>query len=321
MSETDLTDQRLLELCVRSHLPQLKSELSFSRINTGKFNTSYFVEHEGTELVLRIAQPPDSVFLFYERDMMRQEPALHRLLREQTSVPVAEILAFDDRREIIDRDFLIMERLPGIAAARASGIDYSRTLEQVGKSLAEVHALTRDRHGYLGEHAPMEPQASWVEAFQIMWRKLIEDIAGVGHYSNAEVKAFLDLLDPYLPLFDRPIEASLLHMDVWAENILVDAHGNLAGLIDWDRALWGDPEIEFAVLDYCGISEAPFWRGYGKERDISDEARVRQVFYLLYELQKYIVIRQGRNRDPERARDYKRQVMQIVRSTFGGEVS
>ncbi|OUL36382.1 hypothetical protein BV372_08175 [Nostoc sp. T09] len=60
----------------------------------------------------------------------------------------------------------------------------------------------------------------------------------------------------------------MLHMDVWFQNILVDSAGNVTGLVDFDRALWGDPEIEFAVLDYCGISEPAFWRGYGRERDI-----------------------------------------------------
>jgi fructosamine-3-kinase len=144
-----------------------------------------------------------------------------------------------------------------------------------------------------------------------------------------------DLLDRRLPLFDRrkmpagPVPnraklvgrgtnhsiwngASLLHMDIWHQNILVDENGRVTGIVDWDRALWGDPEIEFAVLDYCGISEPAFWEGYGQPRDESEAARIRQVFYLLYELQKYIVIRQGRGHDPASARNYKRQVMQIV---------
>jgi fructosamine-3-kinase len=78
----------------------------------------------------------------------------------------------------------------------------------------------------------------------------------------------------------------------------------------------GDVEIEFAVLDYCGISEPAFWEGYGQERDLSPEARVRQVFNLLYELQKYIVIREGRNHDSASARRHKAQVFQIVRQAF-----
>ena len=58
-----------------------------------------------------------------------------------------------------------------------------------------------------------------------------------------------DLLDLYLEHFDRPITPRLLHMDVWSQNILIDEEGNVTGLVDFDRALWGDVEIEFAVLD------------------------------------------------------------------------
>ena len=61
------------------------------------------------------------------------------------------------------------------------------------------------------------------------------------------------------------------------------------------------------------ISKQPFWEGYGGNRDESDEARVRNFFYLLYEMQKYIVIRHGRDHDDNGAMAHKRQVMQIMR--------
>ena len=51
-----------------------------------------------------------------------------------------------------------------------------------------------------------------------------------------EAAALTQLLDPYQALFDRPVPAALLHMDVWGENILVDDSGEVTGLIDWDRA-------------------------------------------------------------------------------------
>ena len=139
---------------------------------------------------------------------------------------------------------------------------------------------------------------------------MIEDCAAVGHYDAGEMRPMRGLLDRRMDLFDRPAPASLLHVDVWHENILVDGHGRPTGLIGWDRALWGDPEIEFAVLDYCGISAPAFRQGYGRPRDLSPTARVRRVFYLLYEMQKYIVIRQGRGgygrpRAPARRRSWR----------------
>ncbi len=306
----------ILKAIVHHHRPDLDGPISAEPITTGKFNTSFFVSAETEDLVLRIAPPRNAVFLFYERDMMRQEPQIHTLLREKTSVPVAQIFAFDDTLSLIDRDYMLMERLPGAPLTDMPGADFNAVLRQIGQYLAQTHGLTAETYGYLGAHHPMDPRTTWVEAFETMWNRLIDDIVSVGHYSDGESRTFRTLLDRHLPLFDRPIPSSLLHMDIWHQNILVDPDGTVTGLIDWDRGLWGDPEIEFAVLDYCGISEPAFWEGYGKTRDLSPEARVRQVFYLLYELQKYIVIRQGRNHDPAGARRYKQQVMDIVRQSF-----
>ena len=315
-----LFEEEQLRKTVRKHLPDLKDVL-FEPVRTGKFNTSYWVRTWDTDYVLRIAPPRDAVFVFYEREMMRQEPALHELLRARTRVPVPRVLAFDDSLRIIDRDYILMERLPGRPLTEAAFVDTNRVLRQVGEFLAEVHALRAEKYGYLGEHHPMEAQARWADAFHIMWNRMIDDVAATGHYDREEAAALRRLLDAHMELFDRPVPSSLLHMDVWAQNILVESSGNVTGLIDWDRALWGDPEIEFAVLDYCGISEPAFWEGYGMARDTSREARIRQVFYLLYELQKYIVIRHGRNHDPAAARRYKQQVMEVVHRALAPEGS
>ena len=292
--------------------PELGEHLSFSPIKTGKFNSSYWVHAGEKEFVLRIAPPREAVFVFYERVMMRQEPQLHALLLAETAVPVARVLIFDDSHTRIDRDYMLMERLPGRPLTEMGHVNYDEVLFQIGQHLAQVHRLHATQYGYLGPHRPMEPQNNWVDAFAIMWHKLIQDIADVGHYDEEECQMMRELLDRYLMLFDRPVDACLLHMDIWHQNILVDDAGQVTGLVDWDRALWGDREIEFAVLDYCGISEPAFWEGYGRVRDTSPEAQTRQIFYLLYELQKYIVIRQGRSHDSAGARSCKQQVMQVM---------
>ena len=304
---------------VAEHLPEAREGADFEPIRTGKFNRSYYVRTAGGEYVLRIAPPAETVFLFYEREMMRQEPLIHDIVRRRTTVPVPRIVAFDESRKHMDRMFLLMERLPGVALSEAGAVDYDRVLRRVGASLAQVHAIEGDLYGYVGPHKPMEPQEKWSDAFRIMWGKLIEDIEKTGHYSVREGNALRDLLDRHLEAFDRPVAASLLHMDIWSQNLLVDASGNLTGIVDWDRALWGDPEIEFAVLDYCGVSEPAFWEGYGKPREATAEARLRGVFYFLYEIQKYIVIRHGRSRDPLQAAAYKQHTFKILDRTFGAK--
>jgi hypothetical protein len=66
------------------------------------------------------------------------------------------------------------------------------------------------------------------------------------------------------------------------------------------------------VLDDCGISEPPFWHGYGLERDVSPGAQIRQRFYLLYELQKYIPIAVWRWHDMAGARAYRAQALSLA---------
>jgi aminoglycoside phosphotransferase (APT) family kinase protein len=300
---------------IERHVPGA-GDVRFAPIRTGKFNSSYFVSSAAGEYVLRIAPPDEAVFCFYERGMMKQEPDIHRMLLERTTVPVARIVAFDGSRALVDRDYMLMERLPGVPLTEAA-VDPSPVFRQLGAMLAQCHAIRAGRYGYLGAHRPMEPQESWVEAFGVMWRALLDDVEATGHYDRDERAGLEALLEGHLGHFDRPVDSSFLHMDIWHQNVLVELDGRVTGVVDWDRALWGDPEIEFAVLDYCGVSVPAFWEGYGTERDLSPAAQVRRVFYLLYELQKYIVIRHGRGGDPAGAARYKGQVMGIVREAFG----
>jgi aminoglycoside phosphotransferase (APT) family kinase protein len=318
MMRQDAPDETTLVRLVGRRLGTGPRDIQLRRIPTGKFNTSYHVDGGAVPLVLRIAPQDDrSQMLFYEHRMMRQEPTLHSLLRKQTDVPVPAIMVSDFSHTEIDRDYLLMERIPGTPLSGQAGLTpatLNDILREVGRCLRQVHALTSDHYGYPGEHRPIEPQPDWASAFQTMWNLLLDDVEQCGGYNPTEAASMRQLPDRHMKVFDRPVAASLLHMDVWAENILADEHGRLTGLIDWDRALWGDPEIEFAVLDYCGISEPAFWEGYGAVREQTSEAEIRRVFYLLYEIQKYIVIRRVRGHDRQRADVYRRQSLRLAES-------
>jgi fructosamine-3-kinase len=209
-----------------------------------------------------------------------------------------------------------MDRLPGKPITWTD----ETVMAELGTRLREVHdrILARpNRFGYLGEHHPMESQSTWQEAFRDMWHRLLDDIRNCGGYDSEEDRYYRALLDRFIERFDHfHRTAPLLHMDVWAENILTNGDGRLTGLIDWDRACWGDPEIEYAVLDYCGISTPGFWQGYSPNghdpRADDPDADIRQVFYLLYEVQKYIVIRIARNADPQGAERYRHMARDLA---------
>ncbi len=313
-------NQRTIARILSDRMPA--ADFRMRPISTGRHNTSFWVEAAGGPYVLRIAPPGDTRLLFYERDMMRQEPQIHALVGARTDIPVPEIIFYDFTRKRLDRDYLLMRALPGkpLSQERAlPGPQLDHAMRQTGAFLRQLHSLTAltclgtHAYGYLGNHRPMEPQPTWPQAFRVMWNKLVDDVESCGCYSKDEAGAVRGLLDRFLRMFDHSVESCLLHMDVWSENILVDSRGKVTGLVDFDRALWGDVEIEFAVLDYCGITTPAFWKGYGAARETSPAARIRRMFYLLYELQKYMPIYVWRRPNSEtRVQRFRQQAMGML---------
>lgn len=278
----------------------------------GKFSETFLVNRPGSneQFVLRIGPPDSMLQLFYEYRMMRQEPGIHARLLKETTIPVPPILGYDFSRSGIDRDYLIMPRLPGIPLSEAglTGRRRERAFREWGRYIAQIHGVvdSSSRFGYLGEHKCMEPQSNWPAAFRSMFAREIDDIVGCGVYDPASANQALDLLDRNLSVFSECQVSRLLHGDIWVTNLLVDANGAVTGVLDFDRACWGDIEWDLAIADYCGVTNSPFWEGYGREvRRHSGDAAVRRFFYLLYEHQKYIVISMSaRRNDPGRARAY-----------------
>jgi fructosamine-3-kinase len=300
----------------------------FIPVTTGKFNTTFLckiqqnhksISSSKNTIVLRIAPPDNTGVLFYEKNMMAQEPALHKVIKEKTTLPVPKIYVFDNSQELITHNFLIEEYLSGTPLSQTliSQSSQNSIMEAMGKYLRELHSnCQQNQYGYLGEHHCMEAQHDWFSAFSIMWNKLIDDIHNCGVYDHSEVSDARTALEKHDTLFNRNVPASLLHMDIWSQNILIDQDENtISGILDWDRALWGDPEIEYAVLDYCGFNTSSFWKGYGDHELLKNRegSKIRRMFYHLYEVQKYLVIWTLRRPDKTRVNNYKHYSLNIIK--------
>jgi fructosamine-3-kinase len=72
----------------------------------------------------------------------------------------------------------------------------------------------------------------------------------------------------------------LVHFDLWQGNILLD-HGEITGLVDGERAFWGDPLAEMPSLALFGNIDDAFLDGYGGIA-FDDAARRRLALYRAY---------------------------------------
>ncbi|MHC4617801.1 MAG: phosphotransferase [Planctomycetota bacterium] len=274
-----------------------------SPIGAGHYNESYYLDSNRGRFVLRIA-PPDGVpKLFYEIDMMKSEVNVHRLVREHTAMPAPEIVYHDFSREVIDRDYLVMEYIEG-----DSGFFDEREL---GRYVKQLHAIRSDECGYPERAAPTG--TSWPELFRTYVELIFKDCLSCGVISEDECRYFLSIYEKRAEVV-RDVQAALLHLDLWTQNILT-VDGRITAILDFDRGLYGDPELEFAVLDTYGYSTPQFFEGYGSRRPLDAEAQIRQRLYIVYELIKYAFIRAARGRNMATGRRHVAQCRRILEET------
>jgi len=275
-------------------------QCNISPIGAGHYNDSYYIDSEKGRFILRIA-PPDSVpKLFYEVDMMKSEVNIHRVVREHTELPVPEIVHYDFSRDIIDADYLIMEHLPG-SVGFFDG-------KELGRYVKQLHAIEGNVYGYPDSAAPTGK--SWPDIFHTYAELIFKDCLSCGIIDGGEYDFFLSIYQKHRNVIVE-VSPCLLHLDLWAQNILT-AGGRITAILDFDRGLYGDPELEFAVLDTYGYSSPGFFAGYGKPRPADKKSQVRQKLYIVYELIKYAFIRYARGKSFATGRTHVAQCKRIL---------
>ncbi|MBN2005733.1 MAG: aminoglycoside phosphotransferase family protein [Anaerolineae bacterium] len=253
-------------------------------LTEGFFSTAYRLDlADGRSWVLKASPPSNVRVLRYEYDVMAAEVAAMRLLRERTSLPIPEIYCYDDSRALLDNEFFLMECLKGeplhkirkdLAPEAQQQIN-----RQVGEYLREINAIEGPAFGYLSPKAPRF--ANWREAFAAMLDAVLQDGEDMGVELPLTYTECRDLARQHYAALDEVREPRLVHWDLWDGNIFFDtATRSITGIIDHERALWGDPlmEVNFAGYDPSG----DFAAGYGRTVLDTQPQRTRRTLYNLY---------------------------------------
>ena len=259
-----------------------------SPLTAGWFNTAYAIEFadDNPAAVLRIAPDPRQRVLTYEKEMMRKELMIYETVYGTVDIPMPRLLAADTSRTVIDRDFMFVEKFSGQPMDKVKdelSPEVMQSIEcQVGACTAEMHTLKNETFGYFGE-GPGHDSTTWRKAFMAMVYTLLADGESFGadiQIPYAEIRA---LLAQYAEALDEIQEASLVHWDMWQGNIFIDHRDGkhfVEGIIDWERAFWGDPEAETAIC--CKFYGPAFFEGYGRNMLEGENATIRQCMYRLY---------------------------------------
>lgn len=256
----------------------------FQELTDGFFNAAYLVGlASGERYVLKIAPPAAVRVLRYEQNIMHAEVAAIGLIQRTTTVPVPTIYRFDESRRLLDVPYFIMDYLPGISLHTARpGLapqDQLAIDTAIGGYLREINAQTGTTFGYLAPTAPQH--SSWKVAFLQMVDAVLADGADIGVRLPLAYERLRKAIVQAADALDEVATPQLVHWDLWDGNIFIDpATGTITGIIDFERALWADPLMEF---QFRTLETAPgFQQGYGRTMLATPSQRLRRVLYNIY---------------------------------------
>ena len=260
--------------------------VSYRLLSGGLFNTTYLLETEDCgKVVLRAGPVNRHLLMPFEHHLMEAEAQVYALLGAR-GIPASELLAMDDSKRVIDRDFMLVRYIPGTAMSQLelTDEDRSRISRDVGEATARMHGITAPRFGRVADVKNGGGYEKWSECLLSElsgWEKV--GIAS-GVFTKAELSEIHKIFNAAVPYLDEIKEPRLVHTDLWLGNILVRTdteRPEFGAIIDADRAIWGDPMYEFSSIRWA-YNEASFWEGYGAILPQTTADKVRRALYTLF---------------------------------------
>ena len=263
-----------------------------SLLDGGTFNSVYrlgFADRPG--LILKLSPDPRGPVMTYENGILNTEAQFYTLARERAGLPVPDVVAMLDLGpEFGGGQALLVTELPGVPwfGSGLPGTDRGRLRAELGRLMASMHAVTGPAFGYpsasTGTLAPR-----WAEAFTAMIDAVLDDAEqyqAVLPVAPQRVRQAVAGCGNDLAAVLAP---ALVHFDLWEGNILLDLTGRprISGLIDGERAMWGDPVMDFASAALFGKigDDDDFLRGYemsGTVLPLDASGRRRLLLYRIY---------------------------------------
>ncbi len=268
---------------------------NITELKGGMFNSAYLIERvdEKDSIVLKVSLKPGTKTLTYEKDPMPTEVAVFKMIEERTAIPTPRILAYDFSKKQIPGNYFFMTVLEGVAMSKVQKKMSKENLVELKKELAgclaQLHHIKGEYFGYFTEDESRQFK-TWKDAFLNMMSMILED--GKKNGTKLPYDRYEKVLKEKSGYLEGVKEPSLVDYDLWAGNVFVKQQGEnyvLEGIIDFERAFWGDPMADFGgsvmLLDNI-YEEADLWGIYKEQaefgRDLTKGDHIRRAFYGLY---------------------------------------
>ena len=264
----------------------------------GTFNAAYRLTLGASDrvVVLKVSPPPVTPLLTYEHGLMGTEATFYDLVGRTTEVTVPQVVAVNFERRVVDGDYLVMSHLDGAGWDSSHALlgpgDHARLRRDLGRLTGSLHTVTGTgtEFGYPQHPGPTEGD-SWRAAFGRMLDDVLADARRYGVTLPVDPEELLTVIGRRAWLLDTVTVPALVHFDLWEGNILLaerDGRPEISGIIDGERAFWGDPLADLVSPALFGdiADDADFLAGYrsavGPSFELTPQALQRIAMYRIY---------------------------------------
>ena len=273
--------QKTISNMVRAAFPD-KKIAAVKELTEGMCNVTYDVSFEdGSASILKIAAKDRSGNTSNEVNLMRAEIRAMKLVSEKCSFKVADVQYYDTGKTICEGDYFFMEKLEGdnfhLVREKMRQEEIDAIDEETGRISRELSAIHNPEFGFLGDDTRYDSLYAFV-------RHMLENLLSDAQKRDIDIlydgKEYLRRLEKDRSAFEAVQQASLVHWDMWEGNVFVK-DGHVSGIIDWERAMWGEPFMDdrFRMHNRRG----DFLEGYGQTSFSEDESkRLRWYDIILY---------------------------------------
>ena len=259
-----------------------KTVVKIKELTEGMCNVTYHVVFDdGSESILKIAAKDRTGNTSNEINLMKAEVEAMRLVSGKCSFKVAEVQYYDCSRTVCSGDYFFMEKIPGENYAFLKDKLPESVIKalnrEIGQISKELTAITNARFGFLGDERRYTALFDFVKT---MLMNLLSDARKKRIDTGCDAQRLIEELDSDKKLFDEVRSATLVHWDMWEGNVFVSGH-HVSGIIDWERALWGEPFMDDRFRKHNWNND--FLEGFGlRSFSDSDLKRIHWYDVILY---------------------------------------
>ncbi len=223
------------------HVPAIDAPLHFAQIAGGNSNLTFLVTGANhAKAVLR--RPPTGMVLKGAHDMGREARVISAL--DNTPVPVPTVLGSCQNNDVTGAPFYVMDHVDGTVvdhrdvAERFAPEVRAHAAWSLVESLAAIHAVPVDEVGLSDFGRPEGYVTRQLEGWNRRYAK-------TSQVDAPAIDEAYRLLTAKMPPQQA---ATIAHGDYRLANTIIDNHGTIAAVLDWELSTLGDPLADVGLL-------------------------------------------------------------------------